>query len=149
MTLLAGQFDDVGTVDLSGTDSGYCITYNLVDDWCLNETQLWTGTDLIDMPLYGPGNPQIGGFPYKDTDFAGGAQQKQFCLSWDTIGFASVDAAIGQTLVFASHATVESCGGGVSIYETDPGTMSGGRPLPTLGYWTVFINFGTSKYTKL
>ncbi|NOQ13994.1 MAG: hypothetical protein GQ583_05870, partial [Methyloprofundus sp.] len=48
--LYAGQDIEVGTVTTEIVGENLVVTYNTTGGWELNETQLWVGNDLAEMP---------------------------------------------------------------------------------------------------
>ncbi len=62
--LIAGQHHNIGSVCATIEDEYMKVTYSLTGDWKLEETHLWVGTSLTDLPATPSGNPQIGLFPY-------------------------------------------------------------------------------------
>lgn len=67
-TLFAGQTIDAGDVCVTIDGDNLVVTYTTKDGWLLQETHLWVGEDLEDMPQTRKGNPKIGNFPYKAED---------------------------------------------------------------------------------
>lgn len=69
-TLFAGQTIDSGTVSAEVVGENLEVTYTATDGWTLNETHLWVGDDIADMPSTRKGNPIPGKFPYVSGDIA-------------------------------------------------------------------------------
>ena len=65
-TLYAGQHIDIGTLTVSNNDTNLYITYEVKENWWLEETHLFVGKKE-DLPLTNSGNPKIGHFPYHGT----------------------------------------------------------------------------------
>jgi hypothetical protein len=62
-TLFAGQTIDIGTVTMEVVDDNLEVTFQADLGWQLQETHLWVGTNLADMPQTRKGSPKIGNFP--------------------------------------------------------------------------------------
>ncbi len=106
VALLAGQHIDAGNIcaTISGTD--LCITYSTTGDWTLNETHLWAGKNLADMPQNKKGNPKIGLFPYNSGDISGSTSY-QVCMPLSDLGIVD-DGTCNETVYVAAHAVVQS-----------------------------------------
>ncbi len=131
--LLAGQFTDAGDVCLEVNGDDLTVTYTTQDGWMLDETQLWVGSDLADMPQNRKGNPKIGNFPYKAEGLFP-ATSYSYTLSLSALGVTSC----GSQLYVAAHAVVGvDNGGGL---QTETGWSAGDR-FVSRGSWATYSTY--------
>ena len=99
--LIAGQYIDVGDLDVAVDGDNIKVTYSATGNWELSEAHLWVGTDILDMPQTKNGNPKIGKFPYAKEDINGPSYSF-------TIPIESVEALLCDSdgTLFAAHAVV-------------------------------------------
>ena len=68
VTLIAGQFENVGSVTVSYDGANLCVTYETEGDWELVETHFTIATSPGDIPQTKKGNPIPGHFLYGDDE---------------------------------------------------------------------------------
>ena len=139
--LFAGQHIDVGEVCAEATPDGLCIRYQTSGDWYLDETHLWVGLNLSEMPQNRKGNPKIGHFPYGDS--VPGSQFYEVCIPYSDLGLdEQTICAADQLVLFAAHASVYREVDG-QIVQTETG-WSDGSPIVEKGNWSTFSSITLS-----
>lgn len=63
--LIAGQYIDVGDIEVWDDGTTLYVTYIIDDPWVMTESHLHIGYTLADFPLNKYGNPQVGLFDYQ------------------------------------------------------------------------------------
>jgi len=136
VTLLAGQFTNVGSIVLAETDTNadgindaISATYTLTGGWLLKEVHLWIGSTLSAMPQTKTGNPQIGQFPYSPSNVSG-LSSYTVTIPFNSIGYNSCQA----NYVVAAHA---------SVYlgtRTETAWASGTAMNQNKGSWATYFN---------
>ena len=71
--LLAGQTILSGSVCVEVVGDDLVVSFATAEDWEIQETHVWVGSTLSDMPQTRKGNPKIGNFPYASGDITGAA----------------------------------------------------------------------------
>lgn len=128
-TLIAGQNNYAGTVEVRPTDdgTGICVTYQTDGDWLLTETHLSIATSLNGIPQTKAGNPRPGQFQYSARHNPA-VPTFTYCVSYPY--------EFGDRLFIATHAVVNrSSSGGGSQTET---AWGGGFDFPGSNWATYF-----------
>lgn len=95
--LIAGQNTNVGTVDVSLSDTEVCVDYNLTGGWTMTEAHLFVGTGQPD-PKGAPGQ-----FPYGQS-FSPAVSTWSYCVDLADLGDISECC---QKIYVATHAAVK------------------------------------------
>ncbi|MGD9212048.1 MAG: hypothetical protein PVI90_14800, partial [Desulfobacteraceae bacterium] len=133
--LYAGQTVDVGAVcaEVSGDD--LLVTYETSGGWQLEETHLWVGTDIADMPQTRQGNPKIGNFPYAFSDITG-ATLYSIAMPLTDIGFScSTDS---MNYFVSAHAALQKVDNNGNVIQTETGWADGDRFVER-GMWGTYF----------
>jgi hypothetical protein len=130
--LMAGQHINVGTVCYDVVGSDLKVTYTTTGNWFINETHLWVGTSLANMPQNGAGNPQIGRFPYKASNLS--VQTYTFTIPTYMLGLTSCPYAF----YAAAHAVVQQKYGS-TVVQTETAWGKGER-MVSRGSWAMYSN---------
>ncbi|NOQ13735.1 MAG: hypothetical protein GQ583_04545 [Methyloprofundus sp.] len=134
--LYAGQTTEVGTVTTEVVGENLVVTYNTIGGWELNETQLWVGNDIADMPQTRQGNPKIGNFPYKNEGEFVDPTSYSIEIPLNILGFI---CPVADTEYFvAAHATVQLIDGAGSVIQTETAWADGDRFVER-GMWGTFF----------
>jgi hypothetical protein len=107
--IMAGQTIVAGTITVvDDQDLGTLkVTYQLNGQWSLKEVHLYVGT-ADGIPVGNNGNPRIGLFPYKKTDFAIGTQFYSVTLSLGNLPADEVVVAAHSKIAFNSTNQTET-----------------------------------------
>jgi hypothetical protein len=136
VNLIAGQSIDAGDVVLSFDETSLYVDFVTTDGWMLNEVHLWVGSSLSDLPKTKAGNPQIGLFPFKESNL-NGATIYRMTVPLSYLG--GYNAVCNNQFYVAAHAAVYK--------ETSPGviqTETGwgeGSPITNRGSWAMYFGF--------
>ncbi len=142
--LYAGQTINAGSVcaEVSGDD--LLIVYETSGGWQLEETHLWVGSEIADMPQTRQGNPKIGNFPYASGDITG-ATVYTVSVPLASIGFSC--PADDANYFVAAHASLRKVDSGGNVIQTETGWADGDRFVEQ-GMWgtyfTITLNCSTS-----
>jgi len=132
--LYAGQTIEAGTVTMEVVGTDLTIIYETTGGWELQETHVWVGTDLADMPQTRKGSPKIGNFPYQSGDITGDTSYS-VSIPLLQLGFACPSA---DTAYFvAAHAAVQLNDGAGNIIQTETGWSDGDRYVQR-GMWGTY-----------
>ena len=125
-TLFAGQTHYAGTVTISANEGSICVAYQTDGPWLLTETHLAIADTLAGIPQTKSGNPRPGQFPWSATHNPA-VSQFTYCVSYPYTA--------GEALYVATHAVVQSNGGGGQGTETG---WAGGLDFPGANWATYF-----------
>jgi hypothetical protein len=145
--LYAGQTIEAGTVTTEVVGTDLTITYETSGGWELQETHVWVGTDLADMPQTRKGSPKIGNFPYQSGDITG-ATSYSVTIPLLQLGFSC--PSVDTEYFVAAHAAVQLNDGAGNIIQTETGWSDGDRYVER-GMWgtystvTLTCDCGTTK----
>ncbi len=134
--LLAGQHIPVGTVELFVEDDDLVVAYSLMGGWELEETHLWIGESLAELPQTRTGNPIPGRFPYKSGDITG-TTYYEVRVSLESLG--GEPYVCDETFYVVAHAAVRRL--------LDDGSYQGetaygeGERLVRRGNWATYFTF--------
>ena len=92
---------NAGTVEYVIEDDNLIVTYIAADGVGINETHLWVGVDLDDMPSAGRGQPRNGHFPYGG-DYNGASIAEYIIPLSDISGYSETS-----DLYIVAHAVVQ------------------------------------------
>ena len=141
-TLYAGQSIDAGTVTSTIIDTNadsigdtLSITYNTTNGWELNETHLWVGDDLQNMPQTRKGSPKLGNFPYNSGDITGSTSYN-VQISLNVLGFSC--PMDDKDFLVAAHAALQKPDGNGG-YQTETGWGNGDR-IVEKGNWATYFS---------
>ncbi len=81
--LYAGQFHRVGQLNVSNDDNYLNITYDLMNGFTMQESQVHVATTLSEIPQTAGGNPVIGNFDHKN-DYDPYLQKHTVQIDWDS-----------------------------------------------------------------
>jgi len=132
--LYAGQTIEAGTVTMEVVGSDLTITYDTYGGWELQETHVWVGSDLADMPQTRQGNPKIGNFPYQSGDITG-ATSYSVSIPLLQLGFACPSGDIEYFV--AAHAAVQLVDANGAVIQTETGWSDGDRYVER-GMWGTY-----------
>jgi hypothetical protein len=139
-TLFAGQTTNVGTVCVDNDLSNLTVTYTTVDGWKLEETHLFVGSSLTEVPKTQTGNPKIGLFPYGTDSLPANTTTSTITIPIGDFG-AGGTACASKTLTLAAHAVVAKVNSDGSIRrETAWGS---GTRFATKGSWATYFTYQT------
>jgi hypothetical protein len=107
--IMAGQTIIAGTITVVDDQQlgTLKVTYQLNTGWSLKEVHLYVGT-ADGIPVGNNGNPRIGLFPYKKTDFAIGTQTYSVTLSLGNLPPDEVVVAAHSKIAFNSTNQTET-----------------------------------------
>lgn len=134
-TLYAGQTIDAGTVSITVTGDNLVVTFTTRDGWSLDETHLWIGTSLTDMPQTRKGTPKIGNFPYHSGSLNGATSYSE------TIALSALNFACPQddtTYYVAAHAVVSKTDSSGAV-QTETG-WADGVSFVDKGMWGTYFS---------
>jgi len=138
--LIAGQKLDIGDVCVTADNEFVYIAYEIDSDnaWYLDETHLWVGQDIADLPVNRKGNPAIGNFPYGYSGIDSKSWVQQVSLF--SLGLTVEDICLQDVAVlFAAHASVVMYGDGiVTAQET---AWANGEQINEGGSWAMYDQF--------
>ncbi|WP_114417868.1 hypothetical protein [Marinospirillum perlucidum] len=130
-TLFAGQTLDAGEVCVDNTGEDLTVTFQTSGDWLLEETHLFIGSSLDEMPRTRSGNPQVGRFPFQTQ--LDGVTSYTYTLPLGDYGVA------GDTLVIAAHAVVYRMTADGSV-QSETGWADGDR-IREKGNWATYFTY--------
>lgn len=139
MTLFAGQTITVGQVLISNNDENLFVKYKTYYGWVLSETQLYVGAPS-GLPVNGPGNPQVGLFPYKTTHNPT-VTTYEYVIPLSTLGSLSAPQSI---IMVASHAVVLKLNASNVVVQEETAWSGCNRFVPR-GNWGTYSNFWIQK----
>jgi len=125
--LMAGQYEEVGTVSVWNDGVKLYVKYDITEEgWCLTETHVHVGEDPEDFPLAGKqGNPVPGKFDHSDP---------HGCVLEYTYEISLGDWGVDKMLYIAAHAVVKE----VTCFDGTSGlTIEGTENLDIDGSITV------------
>jgi hypothetical protein len=133
--LIAGQNIVAGTVCVVADNDGVCFVYETFDGWKINQTHLWAGLNISEMPQNRKGNPKIGLFPYGDDQLD--TDIYTICIPYNELGL-SVETICNadQLVLFAAHAALSKVIDG-EVVQTETG-WADGDPITDKGSWAMF-----------
>ncbi|WP_430461871.1 hypothetical protein ACQUQU_03520 [Thalassolituus sp. LLYu03] len=134
-TLYAGQTLNAGSVTLQVIGDDLVVTYSTTDGWSLNETHLWVGTSLSDMPQTRKGTPKIGNFPYHSGSLSGVSQYTE-TIPLSVLGFSCPQA--DTQYYVAAHAVVSRVGADGETVQTETG-WADGTGFVDKGMWGTYF----------
>ena len=140
VTLYAGQTIDIGTISAEVSGDSLIVTYTTEGNWYLEETHLWLGDDLDDMPQTKKGNPKIGQFPYKE-DFVsadGNVQSSSFSIPLVDTAIAFSCPGDDASYFIAAHAAVYRIDDDGDIVQTETAWGDGDRFVEK-GMWGTYF----------
>ena len=121
---------NIGTLEVTNDETNLYVTYNLVNGWHLQETQVYVG-DPADIPTF-MGNPAPGLFPYK-------TEHNPMVTTYTyTIPLASLPACYA----IAAHSAIALVDADGSIIQTETG-WSDGTPFPSSWGWGWYSEYCT------
>lgn len=133
--LVAGQNTVVGSVCVVADEVGLCFTYSTTGNWFLQETHLWAGQNISEMPQNRKGNPKIGQFPYGEEDLY--SQDYQVCIPYEVLGLTpELICEEDQLVLFAAHAALYKLVAGEVVQEETG--WSDGAPITDKGSWAMY-----------
>lgn len=136
--LIAGQNIVAGEVCVSMEGDDVCFLYKVYDGWRINETHLWVGLSIGDMPAAKNGNPKIGLFPYGRT--ARPRLHEKICVPLSDLGLTKeMICEADQQVLFAAHAALSRVVDG-EVVQTETGWAEGER-IVDKGSWAMFATF--------
>lgn len=133
--LYAGQTIDAGTVCAEVSGDYLLITYDTSEGWQLEETHLWVGSNIADMPQTRRGNPKIGNFPYASGDITG-ATVYSMSVPLTDIDFSC--PADDTNYFVAAHAALRKVDSSGNVIQTETGWADGDR-LVEQGMWGTYF----------
>lgn len=133
-TLFAGQTIDIGTVTMEVVGDNLVITYQTQQGWEFQETHLWVGKHMADMPQTRKGSPKIGNFPYQSGDITGASVHTE-SISLNTLGFSCPSA--DQEFFVAAHAAVQMVDSSGNVIQTETAWSEGDRYVER-GMWGTY-----------
>lgn len=133
-TLFAGQTIDIGTVTMEVVGDNLEITYQTQLGWELQETHLWVGSNMADMPQTRKGSPKIGNFPYHSGDITGSSVRTE-SIALNVLGFSCPSA--DQEYFVAAHAAVQMVDSSGSVIQTETAWSEGDRYVER-GMWGTY-----------
>jgi len=128
-TLFAGQDIVAGEVCTKITEDQFCVNYNTFDNWHIDESHLWIGDNLTDMPQTRKGNPKIGNFPYSNTD------DHSYCVPLSQWG--EEPEICGKDIYIAAHAALSLIDESGNVIQTETGWSDGSR-FVSRGSWATY-----------
>ena len=133
-TLYAGQTIEIGTVSMEVVNDDLVITYQTDSGWQLQETHLWVGDDLADMPQTRKGNPKIGNFPFNSGDISGESNRIE-TIALNLLGFSC--PSNDSVYYVAAHAAVQLVDGSGNVVQTETAWSEGSRYVER-GMWGTY-----------
>jgi hypothetical protein len=141
--LYAGQTIEAGTISMevveilnenNNPEEHLSITYETTGGWQLQETHVWVGADLADMPQTRQGNPKIGNFPYQSGDITGQTTHTE-TVPLNLLGFSC--PGDDKSYYVAAHAAVQLVDDGGNVMQTETGWSDGDRYVER-GMWGTY-----------
>ena len=128
--LLAGQYMNVGNVDVTYEGNDLIVTYTITDtDWIITDTHLFVGICGQQPVNYGSGNPKVGHFPYKEVHNPG-----EVIVTYDV-----TDMPQG---CVAAHAVVKNIVEGTEEFPWEETAWADGDPYSDNGdSWATIFGF--------
>jgi len=138
--LIAGQHTNAGSLCFADQDTNgdgfpdlLIVTYTTSGTWSLKEIHLWVGETIAQLPMNNGGNPQIGLFPYKQSNLSTNTISVE--IPFADLGYDCADA---KRYFVAAHAVVQNGNGGTQTAWAD------GDRLSARGNWAMYMGIWIS-----
>ncbi|MEY4706086.1 MAG: hypothetical protein RL042_2291 [Nitrospirota bacterium] len=138
--LYAGQTTNVGTICVDNDLSNLSVTYTTIDAWTLEETHLFVGSSLTEVPRTQTGNPKIGLFPFGADSLAAGTTTSTITIPLGDFG-AGGTPCLAKDLIVAAHAVVVKVNSDGSIRRET--AWGNGSRFATKGSWATYFTYRT------
>lgn len=131
--LYAGQTIEAGKVTMEVDGQNLVVTYETNAGWQIQQTHLWVGTDLADMPQTRQGNPKIGNFPYQSGNI-NGETRYSVSIPLAVLNFFCPDE---KAYYIAAHAALQRVDAAGGVVQTETGWSDGSRYVER-GMWGTY-----------